>query len=183
MPFAAQARLRNRTYVQTAVQVLTVHHVVKREARVLARCGQNLKESAVARVRRVPIAAAVGITRTDPGLQQLDRWLPPGLSHERARMLRQVAPGTGLQCTPEQKVELSGIGGIEDINAPFAGLAFRRCSPKVIRQSHCLVVFQFLEGRRHAMIPSLDGSTGGAPKLARFVQICAECWALKGGWN
>src|ERR1700733_8226048 len=131
MHFAAQSELRNWTCVQTAVQVLVVHHVVKGEARVLARRGQNLKESAVTRVVGVPIAAAIGITSANPGLQHLDRWLPSGLSHERARTLREAAPGTGLPCTPEQKIELAGICGVEYmsvVRAPGCNLNLARIS-------------------------------------------------------
>src|ERR1700685_4036899 len=41
--FAAQRHLWGRPQVERAIPILVIHHVVKREARVLAWCGQVLK--------------------------------------------------------------------------------------------------------------------------------------------
>jgi len=59
MHFGAQSQLRDRTHIQGAVDVLIIHHVVKRKARILSRRGQHLKECAVARIVGIPVSAPV----------------------------------------------------------------------------------------------------------------------------
>src|SRR5690349_21130774 len=92
MHFTTQGKLRARLQVQGAVKVLVVHHVIEREAGVLARRGQHLEECSMGRILGLSISAAVRVASAYPRLEVLYRGLPAEFTYKRARALGQSAP-------------------------------------------------------------------------------------------
>src|SRR5580704_10847612 len=114
--FAAQGKLRGWLQVQGAVKVFVIHHVVKRKARVLAGCGQNLEESSVGGVLGIAIAASIRIAGAKPGLQVFHRGLPAEFADESACALREVTPSAALENAPNQEIELTVVRAVDNLH-------------------------------------------------------------------
>src|SRR5579863_10508637 len=89
--------------------VLCVHHVEEWEARVRTGRRQDLKESPMPVVVRIPIARAHGEAAPQPGPElgqtpRESRGLKPSLEIDSICKLRLRPPPAGLACTPRESI-------------------------------------------------------------------------------
>ena len=129
--------------------VREVHQIVERDARIDARGGQKLKESAVRFIRGIFVSTAAPPTAAQPRCAGHVQKLIPSLDIGRARAVVQFSPLAVLQRTPADEIELSRAGGNgghkvstvgADTNILMVCLAHRQRAVVCLRNSCAAVV-------------------------------------------